>query len=529
MPAKARPITAAFGLTLLVGLAFSPAACAQSGVVSKRPDVPDSRRGGGNDDDTFSGRGSDDRDKNSSGAAGGIGSDGGGDDNGSGNDGGNDGGNNDGNNDGGSSGQPFQYYFCITTDPNEVRRGNDWSSTLSFDEEVLSRNFVILYQHRLGKYPMAGIHMAQDPGFLDSHRAAIAEYLDKAIPDPGFDGYAAIDYEEFRVRWDRTINRPSDEPADAEDHDFRDDWRDYIRSINPDFDGMSEDEQDEHLVDTYQAAVREFFLATLEECRELRPNAKWTFYGYPYRFFHHRREAPMDVISYGDGSHAGSRRNDEIQWLWDAMDFISPSLYAMRVVEGPEARDCAEIVSVEDDQEYFNAMVRESRRIGRGKPVIPFIANKFYKKSSCVYMDNVGENTLYNQIAAPVIAGADGAILWGNMLNRSTYEDFQAELDNRIMPLMTLMYDHGGSGGSGEAPQDDDDGDDDESRRAEGGGSSSGPSGSPLKAAPVRAQRQNAPMTFRPSTDRISKPVLTREEILEAKRRAALGSKSPGK
>lgn len=352
----------------------------------------------------------------------------------------------------------FRYYFSVTTDFRERRNGRNWSDQLVFDEDVMSRDFAIVYQHLLGNYPKPGPHIvARDPDYMRVHLAKVEEDLPFHIPDPEFSGVAILDFEVFRAIWDRTPNRPSDEGPEAHDYDFQDDWRDYIRSVNPDFDRMSEAEQEQYLRETYEAEIRDFFLATLAKCRELRPNAQWGFYGYPLRFYKWRREAPTNVISYGDGSHNGSRLNDRLQWMWDAVDVVSPSIYAPRVIVGPGEDICQDQYTADEDWEFMQNMIREARRVAGGKPVLPFIWIHYNTPRDCMAGQEVRDENLFSQVFGPARHGADGAILWGDINNRHEMELWQRRIDQRFMPLMTSAVNErrgGDGGGSSNAPDD---------------------------------------------------------------------------
>lgn len=330
----------------------------------------------------------------------------------------------------------FRYYWSVTTDWRERARGNPWSDQVRFDEDVLSRDFVIFYQHLTGNYPKAGPHLAMRPGYMEAHLEKLEKDVVSLIPDPEFDGVAILDFEIFRAVWDRTPNRPSKAGPEALDNDFQDDWRDYIRSTNPAFDSMSPSEQEEHLRQTYEAAVRDFFLETLERARALRPHAKWGFYGYPIRFVDMRREAPRGVISYGDGTHRASRLNDRLQWMWDAVDVVSPSLYAPRVIVAPGEHICEDEYTAAEDWEFMQNMIAESKRVAGGKPVIPFIGMNYNTPRDCLRGQRINDANLYSQVMAPAELGADGAILWGDINNRADMREWQMMLDRRIMPLM---------------------------------------------------------------------------------------------
>ncbi len=425
----------------------------------------------------------------------------------------------------------FRYYFSVTTDPWEKNRGRDWGGQVRFNEDIMSRDFVILYMHLTGNYPKAGPHLSTDPAYMQAHLDKLVLDLEKQIPDPNFSGIAILDYEAFRAVWDRVWNHPSDEGPDAVDEDFRDDWTDHIRATYSGFDSMSETEQGQLLRETWEAAVKDLFLNSINKAREVRPHARWGFYGYPYRFFTHRREAPDGVISYGDGTHHGSDLNDRLQWMWDAVDIIAPSVYPSRIVEDPLATDCDLTASVEDDLLYIENLIRESQRVGNGKPVMPFVSYKYYYRKGCNYFQDLNDANLWSQIMGPARLGADGVFLWGHVKNQHHRDHLQQYLDQRIMPLMAQGVAERGHGGSDESFRDDTD-DDDQSQDDEqfvastrsGGVVSrtpdrpSGPTASTQIS--TRISTRVPPIPFNPSTDRISRPSLTPEELREAIRRA---------
>jgi len=335
----------------------------------------------------------------------------------------------------------FRYYFSVTTDPYERRMGRNWSNQLKFDTDILSRDYVVLYQHLIGNYPKAGPHLAMDEEYMQAHLAKVASDIETMIPDPDFSGVAVLDFEVFRAIWDRTPNKESSEDETALDKDFKDDWRDYVERTNPDFESMNEEEQEAYLCSTYEEGVKKLFLQTLDVCRQLRPNAKWGFYGYPIRFYKNRREAPTNVISYDDGSHNGSRLNDRLQWMWDAVDIVCPSIYAPCVVAGPGDDICDDKYSASEEVEFIENMIKEAQRVANGKPVIPFISVKYNTRHDCLEGQDVADETLYDEIMIPALAGADGAILWGNIENRNDMQHWQWLLDNKIMRLMKRAVD----------------------------------------------------------------------------------------
>lgn len=429
-----------------------------------------------------------------------------------------------------ASDSDFRYYFSVTTETWEKKQGRDWANQLQFDTDVLSKDFVILYQHLTGLYPMGGPHISASPAYMRAHLNKLVLDVEKQIPDPNFSGIAILDYERFPAIWDRVWNHPSDEGPGARDEDYRDDWLDHTRLNYPDFDSMSQTEQDQLLRETWEAAVRNLFESSINKAREVRPHARWGFYGYPYRFYTHPREAPIDVISYGDGTHHGSDLNDRLQWMWNAVDIVTPSVYALRAIVEP-TEECDATCTPAEDFMYIKNMIGEAKRVADGKPVMPFLTTVYAAQRECYYYEEISDANLWGQVMGPALAGADGAMLWGHIRNLEERDSYQILLDTKLIPLMRQGIAERNGGGTNEASGD---GSDETDSDAEDDRSTAVPSRggvvsrtvdrpkAPTRATKISTRRSTRvpAIPFNPRTDRISKPNLTPEELREAIRRA---------
>lgn len=407
----------------------------------------------------------------------------------------------------------FGYYFSVTTDPWEYNHGRRYSDQLEFDSGVMSREMVILYQHRTGLYPMPGPHLSVDPAYMEAHLEELVRDVAEQIPDPNFSGIAILDYESFPAVWDRVWNTPSDAGPEVRDEDFRDDWTDHIRSVHAGFDAMSESEQQDLLRETWEAAVADLFTKSINTAREVRPHAKWGFYGYPYRFFRHRREAPESVVSYGGGYYHGSELNDRLQWMWDAVDIVTPSIYALRPV-GEPTQDCQDYCTAAQDLAYVANMIQEARRVANGKPVMPFVTTIYAARRGCEYLQTVNDDSLYGQIVGPALAGADGVLLWGHIRTAEERDQWQQQLDQRILPLMEqgLANRNGGGGQASEDGNGEAEGSPDDAAVASTGGVTTSRRGKGVVSREADVPRDTLDASarrvpsvrFNPATDRLS-------------------------
>lgn len=114
----------------------------------------------------------------------------------------------------------------------------------------------------------------------------------------------------------------------------------------------------------YLEKIKAYMLATIAKVQELRPNARVSWYGYPY--------ALGDV--YEQPANVYSARNDEISWLFRAMDFIAPAPYRVkrRRDESETGTPTAYEWTPAEHQAYVRANMAEFRRIGTNnkRPVI---------------------------------------------------------------------------------------------------------------------------------------------------------------
>ena len=246
---------------------------------------------------------------------------------------------------------------------------------------------------------------------LSLHMEALEQDVVDLVP-VDFTGLVIIDYEGWWALWERTLNKPSSLPIGANDIDYKDDWREYIREHRSYLlDGLTGREQELVYERTYEAFVKTFFLATYYKCKQLRPRAKWGFYNYPQVLIHSDL-TPSGVQGYGDLTHEASRLTD--QWLFDAVDFVAPRIYPSRkVLEDwpPEERKDGEI-SPAVHEAWLSSMVLESKRLAKGKPVYPLHSAVYFSQTDHLSQQPV--DRFQHEEVARILAenGASGIIVW---------------------------------------------------------------------------------------------------------------------
>ncbi len=325
----------------------------------------------------------------------------------------------------------FQFLLAVSTNrPLVDSLGYDPLARLDLRNTPYTRDVINISGWKIGRYRRQGAHLiALQNKDLSQHLQVLQEHVDELVP-VGFTGVVIIDYEPFWALWDRTPNNPSDEPEDAFDSDYKDDWRDYIRAERPYLlDRLSDEQAEAVFKRTYEAFMRTFLLSTYYRCKQLRPRAQWGFYNYPQVLFYSDL-TPFGVKGYGDLSHAPSRMNDEIAWYFEAVDVISPRIYPSRRVREsyPPGRRPPGEITTEVHEEWLASMIRESVRLADGKPVLPYHSPIFYSRED--FGREAVEQFQHEEVFRILAEnGASGVIIWHALATRGELDQW-----NRLWP-----------------------------------------------------------------------------------------------
>lgn len=299
-----------------------------------------------------------------------------------------------------------------------------------FDRQVLG-----LAGWKLGRYRRQGPHYIamQNPN-LAAHLRELERDVPKHVP-ADFTGPVVIDYEPWWAIWERTPNHPSTEPADALDADYQDDWRDYIREYRGYLlQGLDSEGQERVFKRTYEAFVRTFLLATYHKCKQIRPQAKWGFYNYPQVLINSPL-TPPGVQGYGDLTHAASELNDTNDWLYNAVDFVSPRIFPSRKVleQWPPAERRPGEIRTSVHEAWLSSMVRESVRLAKGKPVYPLHSPIYYSSS---YFEHQPVTRFQHEEVFRILAenGAAGVIIWHGISKEEDLRTWDQLWPNELRP-----------------------------------------------------------------------------------------------
>ena len=179
----------------------------------------------------------------------------------------------------------------------------------------------------------------------------------------------------------------------------------------------------------FEKASLAFFVETIKLCREVRPLARWGYYGFPQSF---------TFDGYTDPVRGPKLRelNNKLQPLWDAVDVLLPSIYLAQW--GASAATLAKMNAAQ-----MNTTMDESVRIQRQTPTQPeiwpyqyFYYNSGHQNTTLTPLDTAAS------LALPNAHGATGLVVWGNPLykNRTvpgTVAQFQRYFDTVLGPAVS--------------------------------------------------------------------------------------------
>lgn len=369
---------------------------------------------------------------------------------------------------GDGDGQQYTFHWSVTTDENEVRWRSqiDWAQRVEFDGAPIRKDLYFFYGQFLGNYPRFGLHQIyMRPGALEAHLRQVRLDIEARIK-ADFDGYVCIDYENWNILWERLVNNPNGGGgADTDDSDYKDDWLEHVvKPQHPQWRTMTQTALEELCRSTYNAAAKEFMVETLRVCHEMRPRAKWGLFDYP-NTMNKVGEIPWGDIGYPpDGRGFASRRNDEIQWLFDASSAVYPAPYttARTVPDGEPSEWTKGTDSISDSTRYITNNVREAVRLAKGKPVISFMWAHYFMPGRPRDMEILNEINARHVLELPMTVGAQGVAMWDSINYAADFPGVQAYMRDRISPMIkTVVADNrlydpyfggsgGGSGGGGQ-------------------------------------------------------------------------------
>lgn len=290
--------------------------------------------------------------------------------------------------------RPFVIAWCVT---------GPHASAVPTDDLNIDTSAVIVYEHEFGLYPRIWEGRAENGGVpqnanIDAHLDELRKDIQTAIPDPNFSGWAIIDYEGWGPVYD-TAKEPYKEMS-----------RRLARERHPD---RSPADIERLARALFQSGARAFLERTINLCKQLRPRAKWGYYGMPWS--HQGPEAKLD-------------------WLWNASDALYPTVYVMRpVADKPTKKN-----QISRDYHYYATwlVIDIARRVGGpDKPIIAMISPRYSDdRDNPKTPAMLSREDLRLSFELPLGYGADGVVFWDAILTPEVAAQYRPFITNILKP-----------------------------------------------------------------------------------------------
>jgi hyaluronoglucosaminidase len=249
---------------------------------------------------------------------------------------------------------------------------------VSLEGTPITRDALIMYEHDFGTYPRFYKGNPEHGGTpievnIDAHLAELRKDVEKYVP-ADFSGWAIIDYES----WDPVYSACKEE--------YRQRARAIVRQRHP---NRSDADIERLAKVAWESAARTFLERTIELCKQMRPKARWGYYGVPWG---HQGEAAR------------------LEWLWSASDALYPNAYLVK----PLSRGAAKPGEMPEQQyrDTVKLIFEQARRLaGPDKPVVAMIFLG-YEHANPDAPARLTEQDLELALSDPIAAGADGIAIW---------------------------------------------------------------------------------------------------------------------
>ncbi|CAJ0605362.1 unnamed protein product [Cylicocyclus nassatus] len=289
------------------------------------------------------------------------------------------------------------------------------------DHEFLGDQIVIFYEYNFGHFPY---YLDYDPNQpvngglpqkcpFDKHLALVSKQIREAIPREDFEGIAVIDFEEWRPLYELNWGKKSVYKSES------------LRLVREEYPTISDKSAEELAKKEFNTAARKIFLSTIALARQLRPYARWGFYGFPYCNYD-AGNAESDILC----SEKFKRINDELSFIYEASSALFPSIYLS--LQGTSAQN----------YRYIQAIMMESARIAavQSPPLDVYPYTKF-EYNPYQFLDSFyAKKDVCNSLKQAADLGARGIILWSTSKNmKQRCEGLSTYVRGLLGPTVALV------------------------------------------------------------------------------------------
>eukprot|EP01043_Picozoa_sp_COSAG02_P058909 COSAG02_NODE_7413_length_3027_cov_3.227117_3_plen_376_part_00 len=245
------------------------------------------------------------------------------------------------------------------------------------------------YIHDDGTVQNGGVPQAGD---LAHHLSLIRHGIPKWIPDPDWTGNAMLDFES----WNPVYSMNSGSTCSYQGICYQELSIKLVKEKHPSWSAAQVAKEAEL---QFNKAALDFMVQTLRACHELRPKARWGYYGYFYG-----KQYPRA--------------------LWEAMSMFNPQLYLYG--DSPSNSSADHRKRRLGIAEIVESAVNVSRQLeadGLPRPAVLPVGWQLYPTAPHLKLD---ASDLASELLEPYNHGADGLILWGDDPENAAYWDFVA-------------------------------------------------------------------------------------------------------
>ncbi|CEF70835.1 Aldolase-type TIM barrel domain and Glycoside hydrolase, superfamily domain and Hyaluronidase family-containing protein [Strongyloides ratti] len=172
---------------------------------------------------------------------------------------------------------------CTNCQKNPDTRINFTKYHIDINNDYIFKGnkIVLLYESEIGLYPYIHVDSSNSSNYtfingglpqkvnMSEHLKKLEENIKKIIPDKHFSGLGVIDIEEWRPTYDSNWSSK---------RVYRNESIKIVLARNS---TLNSTEAEQLAMEEFNKAAANFFIETVKKCKELRPSAKWGFYGFP--------------------------------------------------------------------------------------------------------------------------------------------------------------------------------------------------------------------------------------------------------
>lgn len=274
-------------------------------------------------------------------------------------------------------------------------------------DDIFQGDKVNIWYHP-GKFPHINNGIPVDGGIpqngsLKDHEATFRSQV--ATMPEDFHGVAVLDFEHYL---------PSQARAPVE---YRQASKKWVVEQHPEW---TEEEIAIESQRTFNDSIREFMEVALEIGVEMRPNALWGYYHYPYC------KNKAGAVECSDGM---TEMNNETLWLYEASKAMYPSIYLYDTMGVDQRKDMA------------LGRILEAKRlneiISRPIAVLTYCANQYHDGGHFITPEDI-----VNTIGLSKEEGIDGSVIWGSSSGLNTKEkclEYKEFVENVMGPIVQYI------------------------------------------------------------------------------------------